>query len=185
MRSPQQSGIMSASTLVLLVVAPINAALHLLFVHHMSFGLIGASIALSLTYWIMFALICLYAVFSPTRKRNESWAGLDLPAILDPGSSWRFLKLAVPGILMVGTECSSSPFVPPTSADKTNRGRIPDRRPCCRHSRTCGFGCPVCYHDQRRKCVEVVHVYRSSTDIIPSPQHDPVWYRSRRVNSRR
>jgi hypothetical protein len=103
------AGIMSATTLVLCLVAPINALLHFFFVHRTSLGLMGAPLALSFTYWIMFILICVYTALSPTRKRNNSWVGFDLAAVLDPGSSWRFLKLALPGILMVGTECSYRP----------------------------------------------------------------------------
>lgn len=95
---------MSASTAVLVIVSPINIALNLLLVHHTKLGLLGAPWALSITYWLMFILLGLFARFSPSHKRNGTWAGLDFAAILDPASSWGFLKLALPGILMVGTE---------------------------------------------------------------------------------
>jgi Na+-driven multidrug efflux pump len=113
---------MSASTMVLTAVFPINLGLNIALVHHTSLDLLGAPLALSITYWLMFILLVLYACLSPTRQKNDSWAGFDFRAIADPQSSWQFLKLALPGvrvhvaeqlhdteiiaqILMVGTEC--------------------------------------------------------------------------------
>lgn len=98
------TGIMSASTIVLAVVLPLNVALNIVLVHHTSLRLFGAPLALSITYWTMFVLLLVFVKFSPSHKRNGTWGGFDLAAIIDPKSSWAFMKLALPGIVMVGTE---------------------------------------------------------------------------------
>jgi MATE family multidrug resistance protein len=89
---------MSASTIVLACVFPINLGLNIALVHYTPLGLLGAPLALSITYWLMFILIALFACLSPTRQRNKSWAGFDFRAVMDPRSSWEFLKLALPGV---------------------------------------------------------------------------------------
>lgn len=95
---------MRASTIVLIIVSPINIALNIFLVHYTSLGLLGSPLAISVTYWLAFALLIVMTILSPTHKRNATWNGFDLKAALDPGSVWQFLKLALPGILMVGTE---------------------------------------------------------------------------------
>ncbi|KZP31569.1 MATE efflux family protein [Athelia psychrophila] len=100
----QCQGIMRASTVVLLLVFPINVGVTIALIHHTPLGLLGSPLALSLTYWLSFGLLSLYAAFSPTVRANDTWAGFQLKTILDPRSCWIFLKLAIPGICMVGTE---------------------------------------------------------------------------------
>ncbi len=63
--SPCHKGIMGASTAVLAVVFPINIGLNVLFVHFTSLGLLGSPVALSLTYWMAFALLSVYTAWSP------------------------------------------------------------------------------------------------------------------------
>lgn len=102
---------MTLSTVVLVIVSPINAALTYGLVHRTPLGLLGAPLALSTTYWLMFFLLALFTAFSPAHKRNGTWGGLRLRACLDRRSSGAFLQLALPGILMVGTEWAAFEIV--------------------------------------------------------------------------
>jgi multidrug resistance protein, MATE family len=95
---------MRASTLVLIVVFPINAALNIILIQHTPLGLLGSPVALSVTYWLSFGLLALYTTYSPTHKANGTWGGIKIGPVLDFKSCVTFLKLALPGILMVGTE---------------------------------------------------------------------------------
>jgi MATE family multidrug resistance protein len=54
--------------------------------------------------FLMFGLLALYTAFSPTHTRNGTWGGIKIKTVLDPKSCIVFLRLALPGILMVGTE---------------------------------------------------------------------------------
>lgn len=93
---------MSASTLILVVIFPINIGLNIGFVRVL--GLLGAPVALSITYWLAFILLIVYTYLSPTHRRNGCWGGFNPASIFQPRSCYTFLKLAIPGILMVGTE---------------------------------------------------------------------------------
>lgn len=95
---------MRASTLVLITVLPINILLNIVFIYHTPLGFLGAPVAISITYWLAFALLCLFTYFSPTHRRNRTWGGLQPKAVMDYKSCVDFLKLAIPGMLMVGTE---------------------------------------------------------------------------------
>lgn len=95
---------MRASTTVLIIVFPINLILNIALTHNTSLELLGSPLALSITYWLSFFLLCVYTTLSPAHRRNGTWGGLQLKVALDPRSCLVFLKLALPGILMVGTE---------------------------------------------------------------------------------
>lgn len=96
---------MDASTYVLIVISPINVALNIYFVHYTCFGIIGSPIALSLTFSLAFLFLIMYTACSSTHTRNQTWGGIQLrAALLDARACVDFLKLALPGILMVGTE---------------------------------------------------------------------------------
>jgi MATE family multidrug resistance protein len=95
---------MGASTLVLLVMSPVNILLNIVLVHYTPLGLLGSPAALSITYWMSFFLLALVTCISPVHKRNGTWGGVQMKAVLDLKSCHSFLKLAIPGILMVGTE---------------------------------------------------------------------------------
>ena len=97
-------GIMRASTYVLLAVAPVNLALNVYFIHYTPLGLLGSPAAISVTYWLCFSLLSLYTYLSPTHRRNQTWIGIHLSTVFDIKSCAYFLKLAIPGIFMVGTE---------------------------------------------------------------------------------
>jgi len=107
----QCQGIMRASTVVLIIVFPINVAVSIALIHHTSLGLLGSPLALSMTYWLSFGLLALYTTFSPTHKRNGTWGGIKITTILDLKACVIFLKLALPGILMVGTEWAAFEIV--------------------------------------------------------------------------
>jgi len=100
----QCQGIMHASTLVLLVTSPINVALNICFVHYTSLGFLGAPLGVSITYWLTFIGLIGYCIISPAHARNQSWAGIQVSRVVQLRPCWEFLQLAIPGILMVGTE---------------------------------------------------------------------------------
>ncbi|KAI9452378.1 MOP flippase [Lactarius psammicola] len=107
----QCQGIMGASTYVLIIISPINVALNVYFVHYTRFGINGSPIALSLTFWLAFLFLIMYTACSPTHTRNQTWGGIQLHAVLDARACIAFLKLALPGILMVGTEWAAFEIV--------------------------------------------------------------------------
>ena len=95
---------MRASTLVLILVLPINVLLNIVFIYHTPLGFLGSPVAISITYWIAFFILCFLAYFSPTHKQNGTWGGFQPKTVLDFKSCMDFLQLAIPGMLMVGTE---------------------------------------------------------------------------------
>ena len=97
---------MRASTLVLIAVLPINVLLNIAFIHYTSLGFLGSPVAISITYWLAFALLCLFTYLSPTHSLNGTWGGIQLQTVLDIKSCVAFLQLAIPGMFMVGTEWS-------------------------------------------------------------------------------
>ncbi|KZT60987.1 MOP flippase [Calocera cornea HHB12733] len=100
----QCQGIMHASTVVLLVTSPLNVALNIWLVRFTSLGFLGSPLAVSITYWVTFLGLILYCSFSRTHHQNHAWAGLQLRRVLQLQPCLKFLQLAIPGILMVGTE---------------------------------------------------------------------------------
>ncbi|KIM39623.1 hypothetical protein M413DRAFT_447100 [Hebeloma cylindrosporum] len=107
----QCQGIMGASTTILAIVSPINIGLNIVLVHHTSLGLLGSPLAVSITYWLCFAFLAIYTYLSPIHRENETWGGIQLRTVLDFKSCYEFLKLALPGILMVGTEWAAFEIV--------------------------------------------------------------------------
>ncbi|KAJ3512451.1 hypothetical protein NLJ89_g3512 [Agrocybe chaxingu] len=104
-------GIMGASTKILVIVSPINLVLNVLFVHYTPLGVLGAPLAVAITYWLCFAFLGILTYFSSTHKQNGTWGGIQIAAVLDLRGSYEFLKLALPGILMVGTEWAAFEIV--------------------------------------------------------------------------
>ncbi|KAH9890097.1 MOP flippase [Cubamyces lactineus] len=107
----QCQGIMRASTYVLLMVAPVNVALNVFLVHYTPLGLLGSPLAISITFWLCFTLLILVTYLSPTHRKNQTWTGFRPAVVFDLGSCFYFLKLAIPGILMVGTEWAAFEIV--------------------------------------------------------------------------
>ena len=97
-------GIMRLSTLVLIILSPINVILNIILVHHTRLGLLGSPLALSIIYWLAFLLLGLFTAFSPHHRRNKTWDGWNIREAIDLRGVRSFLVLALPGILMVGTE---------------------------------------------------------------------------------
>ncbi|KAF9285861.1 hypothetical protein BGZ68_003522 [Mortierella alpina] len=96
----QAQGNMHASTYVLLIVSPINVVLNYMLVwnKYIGIGYIGAPIATSISYWTMLILLLVYIRFV---DGYQGWGGWSMDAF----TGWpAFLKLAIPGVLMVCTE---------------------------------------------------------------------------------
>ncbi|KAG0219052.1 hypothetical protein BGX31_011421, partial [Mortierella sp. GBA43] len=96
----QAQGIMHASTYVLLVASPVNMILNYVLVwnKYVGIGFMGAPIATSIAYWIMLILLVAYIRFA---DGHQGWGGWTWEAL----TGWHaFLKLAIPGVLMVCTE---------------------------------------------------------------------------------
>lgn len=107
----QCQGIMKAATWVLIIVSPINIALNIFLVHYTSLGMLGCPVALSITYWCAFFLLIAVTSMSSMHKQNATWGGLQPRAVFNFESCVGFLKLALPGILMVGTEWAAFEIV--------------------------------------------------------------------------
>ncbi|KAA1477572.1 MATE efflux family protein [Dentipellis sp. KUC8613] len=80
-------------------------------VHYTPLGYLGSAVALSIMYWIAFALLAIYAWVSPTHQHNNTWGGIRPRQVFDFHNCILFLKLALPGILMVGTEWAAFEIV--------------------------------------------------------------------------
>lgn len=96
----QAQGIMHASTYVLLVASPTNMVLNYVLVwnKYVGIGFMGAPLATSISYWLMLILLVAYIRFV---DGYQGWGGWSWDAL----AGWHgFLKLAIPGVLMVCTE---------------------------------------------------------------------------------
>ncbi|KAL4946796.1 hypothetical protein BDV06DRAFT_217954 [Aspergillus oleicola] len=98
-RYVQAQGIFSASLYVLLICAPLNALMNWLFVWQFGWGFIGAPIAVAITDTLMPFLLFLYVYFI---DGSECWNGFDRRAL---GNWGPMIRLALPGLLMVESEC--------------------------------------------------------------------------------
>ncbi|KAK9474989.1 mate-domain-containing protein [Dipodascopsis tothii] len=94
----QVQGIMQAGTYVLLATSPINAILNWLFVHTFNGGLYGAPLATGVTYWLSFIGLVLYCKYV---NGSQAWGGFSIRAFQNLAI---FFKLAIMGIIMIGTE---------------------------------------------------------------------------------
>lgn len=97
----QAQQIFNAGTYILLVAVPFNFVAHWLLVWHPTYGLglVGAPIAISLTYWLIPALMLAYVYFVDGR---QCWGGFDLK---NAGRNWGpMVRLALPGVIMVEAE---------------------------------------------------------------------------------
>ncbi|KAF7309468.1 hypothetical protein MIND_00317600 [Mycena indigotica] len=107
----QCQGIMGGSTKVLAVVFPINIVGNIYLIHYTRLGVFGAAVAVSSMYWLCFILLGWWTWSSPVHRANGTWGGLRPWAALNPRSCYGFIKLAIPGILMVGTEWAAFEIV--------------------------------------------------------------------------
>ncbi|KAK4517134.1 mRNA-decapping enzyme subunit 2 [Mucor velutinosus] len=94
----QAQGIMHASTYSMLVTAPLNFVLNYMFVYTFGMGFIGAPLATSFSYWLMFLLLLAYIRFV---KGSEGWGGWSRECLK---GWWPFIKLASSGIVIICAE---------------------------------------------------------------------------------
>ncbi|KAL2258617.1 hypothetical protein VTK26DRAFT_8017 [Humicola hyalothermophila] len=97
----QAQGIYGPGTYALLVTSPLNAALNYLFIRTLGLGIDGAPLATGLSYWLSFLLLVGYAALV---RGRECWGGLQPRRALAPRGVWPFAKLALLGVVHVGTE---------------------------------------------------------------------------------
>ncbi|KAJ2898560.1 ethionine resistance protein [Coemansia aciculifera] len=92
----QAQGIMRASTIVILVVAPIHWLNSYVLILSPRFGLgyIGAPLNLSITFWLMFLGIWAYAMTS--RAARAAWGGWSWESVRGLGA---FYGLAIPAVI--------------------------------------------------------------------------------------
>lgn len=100
----QAQGIYHISTLVLLFAAPCNLVMNLLFVK--KFGFMGAPIAVSINYWLMFLgllVATIYASSSPDMTSpSRCWSSLNIRRAFQ---GWgNLITLAIPGWIMLEAE---------------------------------------------------------------------------------
>ena len=95
---------MRLSTYALLIASPVNIVLNVVLIHYTPLGILGSPVAISITYWFAFLVLIGLTWASKQHRENATWAGLRIREAIDPDGVWMFLKLALPGILMVGTE---------------------------------------------------------------------------------
>ena len=89
---------MRPGTYVLLITSPLNAGLNYMFVYTFEIGLLGAPIATGISYWLSFLLLLAYTRFV---AGSDCWGGWSKRCLENP---WTFTKLAVLGVIHVGTE---------------------------------------------------------------------------------
>lgn len=97
-RFVQAQGLFSATLYVLLIMAPLNAFLHWLFVWKLEWGFIGAPIAVAIVDTLLPFALLLYVIFIDGR---ECWGGFSKAAFKNWGP---MIKLALPGLVMVLAE---------------------------------------------------------------------------------
>ncbi|ANB12375.1 Erc1p [Sugiyamaella lignohabitans] len=99
-RFVQAQGIFHASTIVLLICAPINVVLNYVLVWNETIGMgfKGAAVAVATTDWLMATLLFCYVYFIDGKK---CWNGFSMEAFANWGP---MLKLAIPGVIMVEAE---------------------------------------------------------------------------------
>ncbi|KAM7212590.1 mate family transporter [Rhypophila decipiens] len=95
----QAQEIYRPGTYVLLLTSPLNVLLNYLLVHKFEFGLYGAPIATGISYWASFLLLVAYAYFI---RGHDCWGGISPRRALS--HLWPFTRLALLGIIHVGTE---------------------------------------------------------------------------------
>ncbi|RKP36692.1 mate-domain-containing protein [Dimargaris cristalligena] len=96
----QAQEIMHASTIVLCIVSPINilANYALVWWKPVALGFIGAPIATSICYWLMFILLVLYTTFV---DGYQAWGGWSRASFQNID---QFMQLGLPGVVMICAE---------------------------------------------------------------------------------
>lgn len=97
----QAQHLFNAGTYVLCIAAPLTYTLNWLLVWHPVYGLgvPGAGIAMSISYWMISALMLAYVAFI---NGSQCWGGINMQLAL---RNWKsMLQLALPGVVMVEAE---------------------------------------------------------------------------------
>jgi MATE family multidrug resistance protein len=94
----QAQGLFRATTLILLIGAPINAFLMWFLVFRLNLGFIGAPISIAVTRTLLPLLLILYVKFF---NGSECWGGLSKRSFSNMGV---IVRLALPGMIMVVAE---------------------------------------------------------------------------------
>lgn len=99
-RFVQAQGIFHASTLVLIICAPLNALLNYILVWNpvIGIGFRGAPAAVAFSQWFMATLLFCYVIFIDGRK---CWGGFSRSVFTNWGVMF---KLAIPGVIMIEAE---------------------------------------------------------------------------------
>ncbi|KAH3680037.1 hypothetical protein WICMUC_000574 [Wickerhamomyces mucosus] len=97
----QSQGVFHASSIVLLICAPLNFLISYLFVFNLKFGFIGTAYAIALNYWLMPLGLLIFIYFN--QNLLKCWPkNLKIEQIF---SNWsKLIELALPGIIMVEAE---------------------------------------------------------------------------------
>jgi MATE family multidrug resistance protein len=100
----QGQGLMKPGMFVNFLAAATNMILQYTLVwSSLSIGPTGSPIATSLTNWITLFLVILYAVYIKGLE-NLRWGGFSLNEAFNSAELWKFVKLGVPGIVMLCSE---------------------------------------------------------------------------------
>jgi MATE family multidrug resistance protein len=99
----QAQGIMDAGLFIMLVAAPTNALFQwaLVWAPNLNIGANGAPLATSLTNILVFALTSAYIYFV---KGGDRFGGFEYKEIFDFRQIWIYIKLGIPGVIMVCSE---------------------------------------------------------------------------------
>jgi MATE family multidrug resistance protein len=99
----QGQGIMKAGFYVMSIAAPLNILMQWVFVwsSFANLGAIGAPIATSITNVLICAMLILYAAFI---NGYQCWGGWEIKEITDFRKLHDFVKLGIPGIVMLCSE---------------------------------------------------------------------------------
>lgn len=97
-RYVQAQGLFYANLYVLLICAPLNAAMNYLFVWKLGWGFVGAPIAVAIIDNILPLVLFTYVYLF---KGRECWGGFSRKALKN---WWPMIRLALPGLIMVLAE---------------------------------------------------------------------------------
>ncbi|KAI7877247.1 MATE efflux family protein [Lichtheimia hyalospora FSU 10163] len=96
----QAQGLMKPPTYAMIIAFPTSFFLNWILVHWepVSLGFVGAPLGTAISYWVMLLVLLVYIW---KVRGSEAWGGWSREALRE---WWPFLKLAIPGILMVCSE---------------------------------------------------------------------------------
>ncbi|KAK3256336.1 hypothetical protein CYMTET_34520 [Cymbomonas tetramitiformis] len=87
-----------------------HATLCWFLVYYLELGFIGAPISLVVTFWGVAISLLLCTIFGQLYK-PETWGGIAIRQVLIPAKLWEYLRLGIPGMLMLALEWWSFEFM--------------------------------------------------------------------------